>query len=215
MSYTLASLTQAVQDTLENDEPSLVANIPNFIRNTEERILQSVRLNAFRKNMQGVASNGNKYLSLPDDFLTPFSLSVVAGGAHVFLQQKDTSFIQSVNPDPTVVGVPRYYAQYDVDSFILAPTPAANYATELNYMYRPASLADGADDGTTWLSVNAPDTLLYGTLFEASIYQKDEETIANRYFTRFGQALERLRNLGEGLQTTEDYRVGQVRGPRR
>ena len=36
---------------------------------------------------------------------------------------KDLSYIESFHPDYTVQGKPRYYAQFDVGNFILAPTP--------------------------------------------------------------------------------------------
>lgn len=214
MAFTLAQITQAVQDTLETNEPTFVANIPVFIKNTEERILKSIRLNVFRKNAAGNVTANNKFLALPINFLAPKSLSIIVDGEHFFLEQKNSDFVQTVGADPTDTDVPRYYAQYDVENFILAPTPDDNYLAEINYMYRPDSLADGAPDGTTWLSVNAADCLLYGCLHEAAIFQKAEEDVTGNYFNRFGEALQRLKNFGEGLETIDDFRYGQLRLPR-
>ena len=145
MSYTYATLKQALQDYTENTETSFVNNLPLFIRSAEERILKSVQLNLFRRNASGTMSQGNKYLRVPDDFLAPYSLSYTTSSEEVFVEFKDVSFIQTYNPDSTVTGLPKYYASFDVNNFILAPTPNASFATELHYLYRPASITAGSD----------------------------------------------------------------------
>ena len=76
MSFTYATLKSMIQDYTQNDETSFVANLPTFIRLAEERILQSVQLNVFQKNVSGNMTSGNQYLAVPSDFLSPFSLSI-------------------------------------------------------------------------------------------------------------------------------------------
>jgi len=133
MSFTYAQLKTAIQDYTENTETSFVTNLPVFIRTAEERILKSVQLSLFRKNVSGAASSGNKFLAMPSDFLAPYSLSlrtvtdpVSSGSNYDFVEFKDVSFVQSYTPDPATTGVPKYYATFDVSNFILAPTPNAN-----------------------------------------------------------------------------------------
>jgi hypothetical protein len=210
MSYTYATLKQALQDYTENTETSFVNNLPLFIRSAEERILKSVQLNLFRRNASGTMSQGNKYLRVPDDFLAPYSLSYTTSSEEVFVEFKDVSFIQTYNPDSTVTGLPKYYASFDVNNFILAPTPNASFATELHYLYRPASITAGSDSGTTWLSENAELTLLYGSLVEAYIFMKGEQDVMAMYDKRFQESLIGLKLLGEAKETTQNYRVGQV-----
>ena len=212
MSFTFAQLKTALQDYTENTETSFVSNLSLFIRAAEERILKSVQLNLFRKNVSGAASIGNKFLAMPSDFLAPYSLSLSTLSApdHVFIEFKDVSFVQSYTPDPATRGVPRYYATFDVANFILAPTPNANFFAELHYLYRPASLTAGADAGTTWLSTNAELSLLYASLIEAYIFMKGEPDIMSMYDKRFQESLVGLKLLGEAKETTQDYRVGQV-----
>lgn len=141
MSYTYTTLKQAIEDYTENDETTFIRNLPVFIRNTEERILKNVQLSLFQRNASGVMSASNKYLTCPSDFLAPFSLAYTdASSNQVFLNFKDADFLQSFNPNPATTGSPRYYGQFDVDNFILAPTPDSGYTVELHYFYRPASL---------------------------------------------------------------------------
>jgi hypothetical protein len=210
MSYTYATLKQAIQDYTENTETSFVTNLPLFIRSAEERILKSVQLNLFRRNASGTMSQGNKYLRVPQDFLAPYSLSYTTSSEEVFVEFKDVSFIQTYNPDSTVTGLPKYYASFDVSNFILAPTPNASFAAELHYLYRPASITAGSDSGTTWLSENAELTLLYGSLVEAYIFMKGEQDVMAMYDKRFQESLVGLKLLGEAKETTQNYRVGQV-----
>lgn len=212
MSFTYGQLKQAIKDYTENTESTFVANLPLFIRLAEERILKLVQLSLFRKNATTNASAGNKYLAAPSDFLAPFSLSFVdAGGDKVFLEFKDVSFIQEYTPDASVTGTPKYYAQFDVDYFIIAPTPASNYNVELHYLYRPQSLTALPDSGTTWLSTNAELTLLYGALVEAYTFMKGEQDMMQYYMSRFQESLLGLKQLGEAKETTDEYRTGMVR----
>ena len=133
-SFTLTTLTQSIQDWTENDESTFVAEIPFFIKNAEERIFKTVDLDYFRKNVEGTATSGNKFLQKPSDYMATFSLSLSNSGSSVFLLQKDVNFIQEFNPDPTVTGTPVYYAQFDVSNFLLGPTPNANYVTTLQVL---------------------------------------------------------------------------------
>ncbi len=100
------------------------------------------------------------------------------------------------------------------DNFILAPTPDSNYAVELHYYYRPASLTAGSDSGTTWLSDNAPNALLYGSLVEAYIYMKGEQDMLQMYEKQFAEALSRIKDLAEARENSDAYRRGLPDRPR-
>jgi len=215
MSFTYDQLKQAIQDYTENDETSFVNNLPVFIRQAEERILKNVQLSLFRKNVSGAMTASNKYLACPSDFLAPFSLSFVDGNSdHQFLEFKDADFVQTFNPDATNTGNPRFYAVFDVDNFILGPTPDSAYAVELHYFYRPASLTAGSGSGTTWLSENAEIAMLYGSLMEAYIYMKGEPDMLGQYEKRFMEAIQGMKMLGEAKEVTDEYRTGMVIRPK-
>jgi len=210
MSFTYDSLKQAIQDYTENSETTFVNNLPVFIRAAEERILKNVQLNLFMRNQQGAMSANNQYLGAPSDFLAPFSLTFTANGEKKFLEFKDLSFVESYNPDYTVTGTPRYYAQFDVGNFLLAPTPDSSYPVEVQYLYRPASLTAGTGTGTSWLSENAELAMLYGSLVEAYTFMKGEPDIMANYDKRFQEAIMGLKMLGEAKETTQEYRAGRV-----
>ena len=211
MSFTYAQLKQAIQDYTENDEPSFVNNLPLFIRQAEERILKNVQLSLFRKNVQGAATISNPFLAVPPDYLAAFSLSMRGNnGDRFFLEFKDPSFLQSYTPDSTTIGAPRYYAVFDLNNFLLAPSPDVAYTAELHYFYRPASLTAGAESGITWLSENAEMAMLYGSLIEAYIYMKGEQDVLTAYNTRFQEAIIGIKMLGEAKETTDEYRKGKV-----
>jgi len=211
MTMTYAELKTAIQDYVEDDETTFNANLPIFIRLAEERILKTVQLSIFRKNSTGTMTASDKYLAVPSDYLAPHALSITDGsGVTSFLSMKDPSFIPLYSPDPTVTGTPKYYAVYDVDYFVVAPTPDSNYTVELQYFYRPASLTAGAESGTTWLSENAEQCLLHGALVEASLFLKSEQDDIQFYMKRFNESLSGLKMLGEAKEPTNDYRAGKV-----
>jgi hypothetical protein len=214
MSYTYASLKTAIQDFAENTETSFVTHLPDFIQAAEDRIFKLVDLEVFRKNATSALTSSDPYLSVPSDYLSAFSLSITRDSAKEFLLQKDVNYLQEYNPNPATTGVPKYYAFFDIDNFILAPTPNSNYAVELHYYYRPASLTAGADSGTTWLSDNAPNALLYGSLVEAYIYMKGEQDVLGMYEKQFQEALSRIKDLAEARENSDAYRRGLPDRPR-
>ena len=214
MSFTLTTLTASIQEWTQNDEATFVAEIPFFIKNAEERIFKVVDLDLFRKNVTGTMTNGNKFLEKPSDYLATFSLSYVnSSSQNVFLLQKDVNYIQEFTPNPTITGSPRFYSSFDVDTFIVAPTPDSSYSVELHYYYRPASLTTD-NSGSTWISTNAPDALLYATLVEAYTFMKGESDLIQLYTARFTEAISRLKVYGEGQENTDAFREGLVRVPK-
>tara|TARA_R100000231_G_scaffold80997_1_gene62203 strand:+ start:34 stop:681 length:648 start_codon:yes stop_codon:yes gene_type:complete len=213
MSFTLTTLTASVQEWTQNDESTFVAEIPFFIQNAEERIFKVVDLEYFRKNVTGVMTSGNKFLQKPSDWLANFSLSFVnSSSENVFLLQKDVNYLQEFHPNPSSTGTPRFYASFDVNNFIIAPTPNSNFNVEVHYYYRPASLTTD-DSGSTWISTNAPDALLYATLIEAYTFMKGENDLLQLYTARFTEAISRLKIYAEAKENTDAYREGLVKVP--
>ena len=277
MSYTYTQLKSSIQEYTDNNETSFVSNLDRFIKSAEQRIFSTVDLEYFRKNASGAMTSGNQFMAVPSDYLASFSLSVENSGSKVFLLQKDVNFLQESYPDSTATGIPKYYAAYDVNNFIIAPTPNANFSTEIHYYYRPVSLADSkfsltvsnvsgtfvnnetitgatsaesttinsitsvtefviiiptgtftvgetvtggtsgatgvvvstsADTTLTWVSENAPNAILYGSLFEAYTYMKGEKDLLDLYNGRFSEALGRIKDLAEARENADAYRQG-------
>ena len=210
--YTLTTLKSAIQNWTDNAETSFVAELSRFISNAEERIFKEVDLDYFRKNAEGTMASGNKYLAKPTDYLASFSLSYTDASGNVnFLLQKDVNFLQTYTPaGNSTTGAPKYYSPFDVNTFILAPTPSADFTTELHYFYRPTSIT-ATSDGTSWLGDNAADALLYASLVEAYIYMKGEQDMIQLYTQRFQESILRLKNYAEGLENSDNYREGMLR----
>jgi len=215
-----ASLTQAIKDFSETDEPSFLTNIPLFIEQCEKRVYNSVHIPVLRRNVTGSLTVSNKYLSCPDDFLSVYSIAVINGtGDYSYLLDKDVSYMREAYPKATDVGLPKYYGIFGPQSanlselsIILAPTPDANYPVELHYYYYPESITTAAS-GTTWLSDNYDPVLLYGSLREAIIYMKGEQDMVAYYEQKYQEALGQLKRLCDGLERGDAYREGQTKIP--
>jgi len=210
MAYTFTTLKTAIQDYTQNSETTFVSQLSRFILNAEERILKECQLDVFRKNVTGTASTGNSYLQKPTDFLAQNSLSVLNSSNKEFLLYKQVTALQDYTPNPATTGTPKYYADWDEVTFLLAPTPDSNYTMELHYFYRPTSIT-ASGDGTSYLGDNAELALLYGSLVEAYTFMKGEADMLQLYNARFQESLQWLKNLGEGLQTRDQYRYDRVR----
>ena len=161
MSFTYSGMKTAIQNYMDNSETTFTNTLDTFIKQAENRIFNTIELNVFRKNVTGTASSGNQYLSAPTDFVAPLSLAVLdSDSKYTYLLLKHPSFMRNYTQAASTTGVPKYYGQFDDDTFILAPTPNANLTFELHYLYQPASLTAAGDSGTTWISDNTPDLLL-------------------------------------------------------
>ena len=215
-----AQLVEAIKGYTENDFPDTVGSggltsteqINIFIVNAEERIFNTVQLLDLRKNVTGNVTAGNKYLSVPSDWLANFSLAAIdpVTGSYEFLLNKDVSYIRQSFPSPSTTGMPTHYAFFDVDSYILGPTPDTNYEMELHYFYYPQSIVEA---GTSWLGDNFESVLLYGALLEAYTFMKGEADVIAGYQKRYDEALTMLKQLGEGKNRQVMYRPQQVRYP--
>ena len=214
MSFTLSELQTAIQDFTENTETSFVTNLPIFIRGAEDRIFSLVDLELFRKNATSQSTVNDPYLSVPPDYLAPFSLQITTANYEDFLEFKDVNFVQRYSQDYGSTATPKYYSIFDVDNFILSPTPNLVYDLELHYYYRPASITAGAASGTTWISKNASNALLYGSLVEAYTYMKGEQDMMQLYEQRFMQEIQRLKDLAEARENSDAYRRGLPDRPR-
>ena len=135
-----------------------MASVPTFVQQAEERIYNSVQIPALRKNVIGGVIANNKYLSCPSDFLSVFSLAVIqnkglATENYEYLLNKDVNFLRAAYPSSLDTGLPKYYALFGPTissgaatnelSFIIAPTPNADYSVEMHYYYYPETIVQG------------------------------------------------------------------------
>tara|TARA_B100001057_G_scaffold228333_1_gene228594 strand:+ start:1137 stop:1781 length:645 start_codon:yes stop_codon:yes gene_type:complete len=209
MSWTFTTLKSAIQDYTQNTESTFVSNLPTLIVQAENRIIKSVELPNFRKNVTGTLTSTNPYLSAPTDYLYPFSLAVLDSDSNYnYLLNKDVSFIREAYPSASTTGTPKFYAQFDDDTFIVAPSPSSALNIELHYFYKPESITV-ASSGTTWLGTNATEALLYGSLVEAYTFMKGEPDILAGYENRFKEALGKLTLESDGYNRKDAFRDGQ------
>lgn len=179
-----------------------------FTKQAEQKIYTTVSLPALRKNQTGSLTNGNKYLTVPSGFLYAYSLAVISGSDYIYLLDKDVNFMREAYPNPATTGVPVHYAIFDETSFIVGPTPNANFDAEIHFAYYPESIVTA---GTTWLGTEFDSALLNGTLVEAIRFQKGEPDMVALYDNMYAQSLALLKNLGDGKLREDAYRNGQTR----
>jgi hypothetical protein len=296
-------LYQAIQDYTETTEQLFVANIPRFVQEAEDRIYNSVQIPALRRNVTGTLTSGNKYLSLPNDWLSNYSLAVIdASGNYEYLLNKDVNYIRQAFPNPAYTGQPTHYALFGPQysninelSILVGPTPDSSYSVEMHYFYYPPTIVQGEislfgfitggtgyvagtypevsltggngsgaiatitvnssgvvssvalknggqfyavgdvltapntslgnsgsgfsipinsvtnADGTSWLGDNYDPVLLYGSLREAMLFQKQEPDMIKNVEDKYMEAISQLKRLGDGLERGDAYRDGQTK----
>jgi len=215
-----AELCTNIENIVEN---SFTADeLAMFTQQAEQKIYNTVQIANLRKNVTGILTPDNKYLATPSDFLSVYSLAVVAGdGSYEYLLNKDVNFIRQAYPSPNDTGLPKYYAIFGPTttnsptpvitnelSFIMGPTPDDAYEVELHYFYYPESIVTA---GTSWLGDNFDSALLNGALVEAIRFIKGEADVVAMYEKMYTDSLLLLKNLGDAKQRGDAYREGQVK----
>ena len=201
-------LRAVLQTYAQNFEASFVENIDTFIQLAESRILLRVRLPRFRKDVTASLATGENLLAVPTDFLAPDSLAVVTANGLVFPQNKDPEFLDECFPDPTVQGTPRFYSQLNELSLKLAPAPDQNYPVNMGYFYEPPSITQTS---TSWLGDHFSHALVSGSLVEAAIYMKTEDSLFARYNQAFEQDLAMDKDYAKGRTKKDTYEEPDAR----
>ena len=110
MNYT--ELVAAIESYTENKYTK--DDVDRFIQNAEQTIYNAVQLPDLRKNVMGTMTSGNKYFSLPSDWLSTFSIAIInAENEYVYLLNKDVNFIREACPQVGTTGEPKFYAIFD------------------------------------------------------------------------------------------------------
>ncbi len=219
---TLTELKTLIQNYVENEETTFVATLNDFIINAEDRLFELIQLDYFRKNVTGNLTTGNTYLTAPSDFLMSFSLAIIdSNNDYHYLDKKHPSFMREYSNDAVDTserGRPLYYGDFDKElstassngsTLIVAPVPDADYSVELHYLYKPNSLT--TDTTGTWISTNARNALLYGSLVEAYTFMKGDADLMQQYEQRFNLEVLRLKNQAEARGRRDEYRYDSLR----
>ena len=220
---TYAELTQQILDYTETDTNVLTSTITNdFIEHAEMRLYRELDIDPYKKNATATLTSGTAFVTLPGSiptnfstirFVTIYSPSGSLGGLtdneRVILDKKDASYLSEYWPNRSTTGVPKYYANYDEDSILIAPTPNAAYTIDLEYNALPTGLS--SSNTTTWISTNAPTALLYACLVEAFKFLKGPDNMLIMYEQAYKNAIGTLATEQMGQKRREEYRDGVVR----
>ena len=201
-------LRAAIQEYSQNFEASFAENVDTFIRLAESRILLRVRLPRFRKDSAAATTAGNNLLATPTDFLAPDSLSVVTADGISILLNKDPEYLDECYPDPTYMDVPRFYSYLNESSLKLGPTPDAIYPLRLGYFCQPPSIVDSY---TSWVGDHFSHALISGSLVEAAIYMKAEDSLFARFDQAFKDDLAMDANYAKGRAKKDTQQEPDVR----
>ena len=221
---TYSELVTQIRDYCEVDSNVFTTAIVNdFIEHAELTIFRQIDFDVFRKYQTATLTSGDAFVGMPGNTPTSFayiravnifspsgSLGGLTDNERVFLEKRDASFINEYSPNRTSTGVPKYYANWDNDTIILAPAPNAAYTIELAYNAQETGLS--SSNTTTWVSNNAPGLLLYACLIEAFKFLKNPNMVA-MYTQAYQELLTPLAAEQIGRRRREEYKDGVVRIP--
>jgi len=208
-----SELVSNVRNYAEVESEVLTDSLINtFLINVENKIQRELDLDAFRKFQFSSFTIGSPFITMPPDFAFERGVQIKdqTTNDRTWLDQRDTTFIDEYNVDRSDTGKPKYYANWDDNTLIVAPTPDAAYEIELWYNKTPDRLS--STNTTTWLSTNAPEVLIYGTVVEAFSYLKNP-TYVQLYDQKYAQAMQFLAQTQMGRKRRDEYADGVLRIP--
>ena len=217
MSYTLANLQDDIRNYTEVDD-SVLSNtiLTTIIKNAENRIYREADSDDNRFYATSNLASGSRYVTIPSDlrFIRYVQLTD-ADGNQTFLEKKDTSYMATFYNTPgTASGIPKYYANWDANYWVVAPTPNSTNLITLAYTKQPDSItaSPGSTQGT-YTSNKYQDLLLYACLVEAYGYLKGPADMLQYYEVSFKRALQSYAIEQQGRRRRDEYQDGVIRTP--
>ena len=218
MAYTLTNLQDDIKSYTEVDSSVFSTAILNtIIKNAENRIYREVDSDDNRFYATSNLQSGSRYVTIPSDLRSiryvQIKDSTVTPNVQYFLEKKETSYMATFYDTPsTAEGLPKYYANWDANFWVVAPTPNANYEITLAYVKQPDTLTSGTPSTAgTYLSNKYQDLLLYAALVEAYGYLKGPIDMLQYYEASYKRALASYSIEQEGRRRRDDYQDGVIR----
>ena len=218
MAYTFSNLKTDVRDYTEVDSTVLTdAILTTMAKNAENRIYRESDSDDNRFYATSTLSTGNRFVTIPSDLriirYVQLKDTTVTPNVQVFLEKKDTSYMaEFYNKPGTASGLPKYYANWDANFWVVAPTPNAQYEITLAYIKQPSSITV-SDSTTTYLSNKYQDLLLYATLAEAYGYLKGPADMLQYYEGSYKRALATYSIEQQGRRRRDEWQDGVIRTP--
>ena len=217
MAYTLTNLQDDIRNYTEVDSSVLSTAILNtIIKNSENRIYRQVDSDDNRFYATSNLAVGNRYVTIPSDLrIIRYVQLKDSNNKQTFLEKRDTSFMAEYYDTPsTANGLPKYYANWDANFWVVAPTPDATYEITLAYVKQPTSLTDASVSGSgTYISNKYQDLLLYAALVEAYGYLKGPADMLQYYEQSFQRAIQSYAVEQQGRRRRDEYNDGVIRTP--
>ena len=219
MAYTLANLQDDIRNYTEVDSSVLSTGILNtIIKNAENRIYREVDSDDNRFYATSNLQSGNRYVTIPSDlrFIRYLQLTDSSGN-QVFLEKRDTSFMaEYYNTPGTQSGLPKYYANWDANYWVVAPTPNSTNLITMAYTKQPDSItaSPGSTQGT-YTSNKYQDLLLYASLVEAYGYLKGPADMLQYYEQAYSKAANSYSIEQQGRRRRDEWQDGVVRSTMR
>jgi hypothetical protein len=218
MAYTLTNLQDDIKSYTEVDSTVFTEAVLNrFIQNAEERIFRSFDADMERHYATSTTIIGNRYVTIPSDLRVIRYVQLKdSSGNQVYLEQRDPSYIATYYDTPGTASstLPKYYANWDENYWVIAPTPNAAYEITLAYNKNPVSLTDATKSSTgTYLSNKYQDLILYASLVNAYAYLKGPQDMLQYYGAAYKEALETYATEQIGRRRRNEYQDGVIRLP--
>jgi len=215
MAYTYSNLKTDIRNYTEVDSSVLSDSIlTTIVKNAENKIYRDVDSDDNRFYATSNLQTGNRYVTIPSDLrIIRYAQLTNASGDQVFLEKRDTSFMaEYYNTPGTQSGLPKYYANWDANYWVVAPTPDSTYLITLAYIKQPDSITT-SDSATTYVSNKYQDLLLYGSLVETYGYLKGPADMLQYYSQAYQNALQTYAVEQQGRRRRDEYMDGVIRTP--
>ena len=218
MANTLTNIQDDIKSYTEVDDTVFTTAILNtIIKNAENRIYREVDSDDNRFYATSNLQSGSRYVTIPSDLRSiryvQLTDTTVTPNVQTFLEKKETSYMATFYDTPsTAQGLPKYYANWDANFWVVAPTPNANYEITLAYVKQPDTITSGTPSTAgTYLSNKYQDLLLYAALVEAYGYLKGPVDMLQYYEMSYKRALASYSIEQEGRRRRDEYQDGVIR----
>jgi len=200
--YTYAKLKELIPQYLQRNDALFLTNVPGFITLAENRLATEMKQQGFQSVVTGTFDPSN-VLPKPSFWRETISFSYTKNGVQKPVFLRSLEYLKEYWPNPGATGDPGFYADYNISNFYIVPTPVAPYSFELVYYARLEPLDEAHQEN--WMTLNAPQALLYACLLEGALFKGNAADI-QKWKAEFTEAVESLK--GENRERLTDRNSG-------
>lgn len=205
-SWSYNALVSAVVNTAEMEgDSTFTTELPNIVDRSERRLTRDLDSFGLVANMSATGSVGTPWIPKPAGCLIVKSLAIKDGGYQTNLTMKTNEWLMEYWPDRTSVGTPKYWANVDTSTLMVAPAFASTNEMQMQFVVQPSAVSVSSQ--VNYFTVFCPNAFFYSAMVETCLYKVDAQGM-QMWELKYQEEIAKLRNEARRTRRDDNRKTG-------